>query len=324
MKGQDQVIEEFNTYVNMASSELEKWLKSDDSNSAGWPKEEENGETVGHDSGRKIVEILKANPNKDPTKYDEDQIAHMRKVVGYCKRHLAQEAAGTNEKSTEEVKKTKSYASLKNWGHDVLKARDKAEKGDDKDDDAAEDGAQAGDKRKASRGQQGSTKKRETWQGKGVTTGEEEEHNVGDSDSDGDEDVELVEEHESSAEENDEGEDEGEEVDDQNDDNRKAARKNEPKKQEQSKSSQERNETKATSGDKTSSKATKGPEKGETVSWKWGSGQPEGKVLDVKGEDTSITTKNGNQVSRKGTKEDPAVILDTGKSKAIKLNHELN
>lgn len=83
MKGQDQVIEEFNTFVNMASSELEKWLKSDDSNSAGWPKEGENGETVGHDSGRKIVEILKANPNKDPTKYDEDQIAHMRKVVGY-------------------------------------------------------------------------------------------------------------------------------------------------------------------------------------------------------------------------------------------------
>lgn len=39
---------------------------------------------------------------------------------------------------------------------------------------------------------------------------------------------------------------------------------------------------------------------------------------------TSITTKKGNQVSRKGTKEDPAVILDTGKSKAIKLNHELN
>lgn len=207
------------------------------------------------------------------------------KLIFFSKRHLAQEAAGTNEKSTEEVKKTKSYASLKNWGHDVLKARDEAEKGDDKDDDAAEDGAQAGDKRKASRGQQGSTKKRETWQGKGVTTGEEEEHNVGDSDSDGDEDVELVEEHESSAEENDEGEDEGEEVDDQNDDNRKAARKNEPKKQEQSKSSQERNETKATSGDKTSSKATKSPEKGETVSWKWGSGQPEGKVLDVKGEE---------------------------------------
>lgn len=309
MKSQDQVIEEFNTYVNMTSSELEKWLKSDDSNSAGWPKEDENGETVGHDSGRKIVEILKANPNKDPTKYDEDQIAHMRKVVGYwyvhefmasfnssrctvefrlifhSKRHLAQEAAGTNEKSAEEVKKTKSYASLQNWGHDVLKAREEAEKGDDKEEDAAENGTQAGAKRKASRGQQGSTKKRETRKGKGATTGEEEENKSGDGDSDGDEDVELVEEHESSAEENDEGEDEGEEADDQNDDNRKAAKKNEPKKQEQSKNNKERNETTAKSGEKTSSKATKGPEKGETVSWDWGSGQPEGKVLDVKGEE---------------------------------------
>ena len=38
----------------------------------------------------------------------------------------------------------------------------------------------------------------------------------------------------------------------------------------------------------------------------------------------SITTKNGNKVSRKGNPEDPAVILDTGKSKAIKSSHELN
>lgn len=39
---------------------------------------------------------------------------------------------------------------------------------------------------------------------------------------------------------------------------------------------------------------------------------------------TSIQAKKGNEVSRKGTKEDPAVVLDTGKSKAIKLSHELN
>lgn len=39
---------------------------------------------------------------------------------------------------------------------------------------------------------------------------------------------------------------------------------------------------------------------------------------------TTIQTKKGNEVSRKGKPEDPAVVLDTGKSKAIKLNHELN
>ena len=39
-------------------------------------------------SGRKIIEILKKNPKKDPENYDEDDIAHMRKVSNcpsiYC------------------------------------------------------------------------------------------------------------------------------------------------------------------------------------------------------------------------------------------------
>jgi hypothetical protein len=38
----------------------------------------------------------------------------------------------------------------------------------------------------------------------------------------------------------------------------------------------------------------------------------------------TIETKGGNTVSRDGTSDDPAVIIDTGKSKAVKLNHELN
>lgn len=83
MKDQNVVIEEFNEHVNMTASELEKWLKSNDSRSAGWPKEGENGESVGHDSGRKIVEILKSNPRRDPKNYSGEQIPHMRKVVSY-------------------------------------------------------------------------------------------------------------------------------------------------------------------------------------------------------------------------------------------------
>lgn len=35
--------------------------------------------TKGNCSGRKIVEILKKNPNKDPEKYDEKDIQHMRR-----------------------------------------------------------------------------------------------------------------------------------------------------------------------------------------------------------------------------------------------------
>ena len=61
-------------------------------------------------SGRKIIKILEKNPSKDPSKYDEDDIAHMRKVVAYNKRHLAQ------EESAKKNPDSKSAKSLKNWG----------------------------------------------------------------------------------------------------------------------------------------------------------------------------------------------------------------
>lgn len=85
MKEKQDVISDFNELVNMTGSELESWLKSDDSNSAGWPKSDgdEDGESVGHESGRKIVEILNSNPKKDAEKYTDDQVEHMRKVVAY-------------------------------------------------------------------------------------------------------------------------------------------------------------------------------------------------------------------------------------------------
>jgi hypothetical protein len=42
----------------------------------------------------------------------------MRKVVSYCKRHLAQEEHLKQEKSPEELEQSKSTRSLKNWvGH---------------------------------------------------------------------------------------------------------------------------------------------------------------------------------------------------------------
>ena len=39
------------------------------------------------DSGRKIIDILKRNPGKNPDSYEEEDIAHMRKVASYCKVH---------------------------------------------------------------------------------------------------------------------------------------------------------------------------------------------------------------------------------------------
>ncbi|KAK9900808.1 hypothetical protein P389DRAFT_177513 [Cystobasidium minutum MCA 4210] len=104
----------------MSASELEEWLKSEDSEGSGWTGGGD-GETVGHSSGRHIVDILKRNPKKDADKYTDEDLQHMRKVVSYCKRHLAQEDKMKETKSKEELEQTKSTKSLKNWGHDPLK-----------------------------------------------------------------------------------------------------------------------------------------------------------------------------------------------------------
>jgi len=62
---------EFNELVNMTADELKEWLGSQESESAGWTNSSSsNGETVGHESGRRIVSILSKNPQKDPGKYD--------------------------------------------------------------------------------------------------------------------------------------------------------------------------------------------------------------------------------------------------------------
>lgn len=68
-----------------------------------------DGESTGHASGRRIVEILRSNK----TDLTADDAAHMRKVVGYVHRHLAQRPDG-------DVTDTPWRWSLMNWGHDPL------------------------------------------------------------------------------------------------------------------------------------------------------------------------------------------------------------
>lgn len=46
------------------SKELEAFLKTGDSESTGWSKDDGSGESIGHESGRKIVKILQSNPDK--------------------------------------------------------------------------------------------------------------------------------------------------------------------------------------------------------------------------------------------------------------------
>lgn len=116
VKDSKDVISEFNVLVNMTPSELRGWLKEEQSQSSGWANHSSSGETIGHESGRKIVQILEHNPKRKAEDYTDSDIDHMRHVVSYCKRHLAQEEHAKRDPSS------KSYRSLKNWGHDALKA----------------------------------------------------------------------------------------------------------------------------------------------------------------------------------------------------------
>ncbi len=100
---------EFRDVVNMTASELEKWLGTDESKDVG-QKDSPGGESVGHDSGRKIVKLL----HTKKADLDDSDEAHMRKVVGYVHRHLAQRPTG-------DIKESKWRYSLMNWGHDPLK-----------------------------------------------------------------------------------------------------------------------------------------------------------------------------------------------------------
>jgi hypothetical protein len=103
-----QVIKGFDEIVNMTPKELEEWLQTDVSKSVG--QSDGGGESVGHESGRRIVEIRRKN-KPDYTDYD---VAHMKKVNGYVKRHLGQGPKNNVENS-------KWRYSLMNWGHDPLK-----------------------------------------------------------------------------------------------------------------------------------------------------------------------------------------------------------
>jgi hypothetical protein len=107
---QDETWKEFDRAVNMTPSALEEFLASEESRSVGWTHEGES-EAVGHQSGRRIVEIKR----KKRVDLSEDDFAHMRKVIGYVHRHLAQ--GGPKE----DVEHSRWRYSLMNWGHDPLK-----------------------------------------------------------------------------------------------------------------------------------------------------------------------------------------------------------
>lgn len=111
MTGEDKkrIRRDFDEAVNMTPAELERWLKTDESREVGRTREGES-ESVGHQSGGRIVEIK----HKKASDLGDDDLAHMKKVTGYVHRHIKQRPEG-------DVTETRWRYSLMNWGHDPLK-----------------------------------------------------------------------------------------------------------------------------------------------------------------------------------------------------------
>lgn len=101
----DEVWDAWRSLVNMTPAEMDRWLETDESRAVG---DSSDGESTGHRSGRRIVEIQRTNKED----LSDDDWSHMRKVVGYIKRHLAQ--GGPDE----DMESSRWRYSLMNWGHD--------------------------------------------------------------------------------------------------------------------------------------------------------------------------------------------------------------
>lgn len=105
---QAKVRNDFDRLVNMTAAELGEWLETEESQKVGF-RHDGMSESVGHASGRRIITLL---GKKQGNLTDEDY-AHMRKVIGYVKRHRAQRP--------ENVYTSRWRYSLMNWGHDPTK-----------------------------------------------------------------------------------------------------------------------------------------------------------------------------------------------------------
>ncbi|GFN09953.1 MULTISPECIES: DUF3140 domain-containing protein [Streptomyces] len=101
-------LDAFGEAVNMTAGELEKWLGTGQSREVG--QKDGGGESTGHASGRRIVKLLRTREEE----LGDADLAHMRKVTGYVRRHLGQRPEG-------DVSDTRWRYSLMNWGHDPEK-----------------------------------------------------------------------------------------------------------------------------------------------------------------------------------------------------------
>jgi hypothetical protein len=104
----DKVYREFGDAVNMDAAGIEAWLDGEESRSVGWTRPGES-ESVGRQSGRRIVGILRT----PKAELDEADYRHMRKAIGFIRRHRAQQP--------DNLVTSRWRYSLMNWGYDPLR-----------------------------------------------------------------------------------------------------------------------------------------------------------------------------------------------------------
>ncbi|WP_293681213.1 DUF3140 domain-containing protein [uncultured Phenylobacterium sp.] len=107
---------EFLRLTNLSQAALRSWVEGPESRKVGMIRKGET-ESVGRQSARRIL-VIRDTATADLTEAD---YRHMRRVIGYCRRHLAQRPWG-------DVTATRWRWSLMNWGHDpCLPCRDDAD-----------------------------------------------------------------------------------------------------------------------------------------------------------------------------------------------------
>jgi len=108
----DAILRDFTAAVNMTPADLERWLATKESHAVGYKgRDGDAAESIGHASGRRIVAILRT---RRPELSDDDY-AHMRRVIGYIRRHTAQGGPARDREHS------RWRYSLMNWGHDPIR-----------------------------------------------------------------------------------------------------------------------------------------------------------------------------------------------------------
>jgi hypothetical protein len=100
------ILADFRRAVNLSPDALEAWLETPESLAVG--RKKDDGESIGHASGRRIVSILRT----PEAELDDSDYAHMRRTIGFIRRHRAQEPAN--------MVTSRWRYSLMNWGRDPL------------------------------------------------------------------------------------------------------------------------------------------------------------------------------------------------------------